>query len=105
MMDKSWIKMPRNSARYQAGLNGFLDFAFEHGSSADTILCPCDKCDFRKWKSRQEVLDDFLCKPFPSSYTFWYHHGEILGESVVHRSINEEGLVAGDHMPSTVVRP
>ncbi|KAI9079428.1 hypothetical protein K1719_038617 [Acacia pycnantha] len=31
-MDKSWIKMPRSSPVYLAGLNTFLDFAFSHAS-------------------------------------------------------------------------
>ena len=101
VMDKSWIKMPRNTLEYQAGLNKFLDFAFEHDSSAGTILCPCHKCSFRKWKSRQEVFDDLMCKPFPQSYTFWDHHGEtLLNEPIVHPSSVEENLVDEDHMTS-----
>ncbi|KAI9112900.1 hypothetical protein K1719_016014 [Acacia pycnantha] len=31
-MDKSWIKLPRSSPLYLAGLNTFLDFAFSHAS-------------------------------------------------------------------------
>ncbi|KAI9091658.1 hypothetical protein K1719_028101 [Acacia pycnantha] len=53
-MDKSWIKMPRSSPVYLAGLNTFLDFAFSHASINGKI-------------------------PFPEAYTFWEVHGEQLG--------------------------
>jgi len=38
-MDKSWIKLPRNTPEYLVGLNNFLDFAFQYGASANTIVC------------------------------------------------------------------
>ncbi|KAI9124847.1 hypothetical protein K1719_004174 [Acacia pycnantha] len=37
-MDKSWIKMPRSSPVYLAGLNTFLDFAFSHASINGKIV-------------------------------------------------------------------
>ncbi|KAI9077507.1 hypothetical protein K1719_040529 [Acacia pycnantha] len=52
-MDKSWIKMPRSSPVYLAGLNTFLDFAFSHASINGKI-------------------------PF-QAYTFWEVHGEQRG--------------------------
>ena len=65
-MDKSWIKLPRNTQTYLVGLNSFLDFAFQHGASASTIICPCSKCGFRKWRTQQEVYDHLVCKLFSS---------------------------------------
>ncbi|KAI9110526.1 hypothetical protein K1719_018392 [Acacia pycnantha] len=53
-MDKSWIKLPRSSPVYLAGLNTFLDFAFSHASINGKI-------------------------PFPEAYTFWEVHGEQRG--------------------------
>ncbi|KAI9127416.1 hypothetical protein K1719_001975 [Acacia pycnantha] len=53
-MDKSWIKMPRSSPVYLAGLNTFLDFAFSHARINGKI-------------------------PFPEAYTFWEVHGEQRG--------------------------
>ncbi|XP_027915007.1 uncharacterized protein LOC114174367 [Vigna unguiculata] len=105
-MDKSWIKLPRNTPAYlvglnsfldfafqhgaSAGLNSFLDFAFQHGASASTIICPCSKCSFRKWRTRQEVSDHLVCKPFPQGYTFWCRHRETMsGEHVL---VNGEGI-------------
>jgi len=64
-MDKSWIKLPHNTPQYLVGLNNFLDFAFQYGANAITIICPCSKCGFRKWRTREEVYDHLLCKPFP----------------------------------------
>src|ERR1044072_9689149 len=103
-MDKSWIKKPRNTLEYHQGLNGFLDFAFEHSSCESRIICPCNKCDFRKWKTRQEVYDHLICKPFPETYTFWCDHGEtLLGESVSCPPIIQESLVDEDNLPQIVV--
>ncbi|KAI9124840.1 hypothetical protein K1719_004167 [Acacia pycnantha] len=53
-MDKSWIKMPRSSPVYLAGLNTFLDFAFSHASINGKI-------------------------PFLEAYTFREVHGEQRG--------------------------
>ena len=103
-MDKSWIKKPRNTLEYHQGLNGFLDFAFEHSSCESRIICPCNKCGFRKWKTRQEVYDHLICKPFPETYTFWCDHGEtLLGESVSCPPIIHESLVDEDILPQIVV--
>jgi len=70
-MDKSWIKLPRNTPQYLVGLNNFLDFASQYGTNANTIIYPCSKCGFRKWRTQEEVYDHLLCKPFPQGYTFW----------------------------------
>ncbi|KAI9117102.1 hypothetical protein K1719_012101 [Acacia pycnantha] len=52
-MDKSWIKQPRSSPVYLAGLNTFLDFSFSHA-------CINGKIPFE-------------------AYTFWEVHGEQRG--------------------------
>lgn len=102
-MDKSWIKLPRNTHAYLVGLNVFLDFAFQNSSSVGTIICPCSNCSFRKWKTQQEVYDHLVCKPFPEGYTFWCRHGETLsGESIVCPPVIQDNLVNEDPMPSDV---
>ena len=89
-MDKSWIKLSCNTPEYLVGLNNFLDFAFQYGASANTIVCPCSKCGFRKWRTREEVYDHLLCKPFPQGYTFLCRHGEsISGEPIM---VNGDGM-------------
>ncbi|XP_061350161.1 uncharacterized protein LOC133295350 [Gastrolobium bilobum] len=83
-MDKSWIDMPRNSVEYLHGLNKFLDFAFEKRSVNGAIKCPCAKCRFNKWETRDIVLDHLICKPFPKNYKVWIWHGETY-ETVTSR--------------------
>ena len=81
-MDISWITLPSITDEYQSGLNEFLDFAFQHVSGANTIICPCKHCKFKKRKIRDVVYDHLTCTPFPRGYTFWFRHGEIReGES------------------------
>ena len=53
------------------GLNHFLDFAFMRGSVRGKIRCPCEKCKFGKWKTREEVVAHCLDKQFPIYYLNW----------------------------------
>ena len=81
-MDRSWITLSSITDEYQKGLNEFLDFAFQHVSGANTIICPCKHCKFKKRQIRDIVYDHLTCTPFPRGYTFWFRHGEIReGES------------------------
>ena len=75
-MDKTWIDMPRNTIQYMEGLNKFLDFAFDKRSVEGRIICPCPRCKFNKWQSRDAVYDHLIVKPFPKGYTIWVRHGE-----------------------------
>ncbi|KAF1864882.1 hypothetical protein Lal_00031845 [Lupinus albus] len=76
VMDKTWISKPHNTFDYLIGLSQFLDFAFENGAVGDTIRCPCPKCGFMKWKTRDISYDHLLRKPFPLNYVIWNHHDE-----------------------------
>ena len=76
-MDKSWIKLPHNSLAYLAGLNNFLNFVFSHTRFNGKIICPCSRCKFKKWHTREVSKENLLVKPFPEDYTFWgVHHGK-----------------------------
>nr|XP_009789966.1 PREDICTED: uncharacterized protein LOC104237505 [Nicotiana sylvestris] len=75
-MDKSWIEKPRNTNEYWLGLDKFLDFAFKNAAVEDTIRCPCPKCGFGKWHTREIVHDHLICKSFPQNYVIWNLHGE-----------------------------
>ncbi|XP_019232529.1 PREDICTED: uncharacterized protein LOC109213219 [Nicotiana attenuata] len=75
-MDKSWIGMPRNTTKYLLGLNQFLNFAFKNASIGDRIKCPCSKCGFGKWQTREIVYDHLISKHFPQNYVTWILHGE-----------------------------
>ncbi|KAH0669661.1 hypothetical protein KY285_023828 [Solanum tuberosum] len=75
-MDKSWIGKPQTSNEYLLGLDKFLDFTFKNSVVEDTIRCPCPICHFSKWKTKVEVQDHLICKPFPHNYVTWNIHGE-----------------------------
>ncbi|XP_025628707.1 uncharacterized protein [Arachis hypogaea] len=82
VLDKSWIKRPRNSLEYAQGVSRFIEFAFAHHSADGTIICPCNACAFKKWLTRDEVYDHLICTQFPIGYTFWFYHGErSIGET------------------------
>jgi len=59
-----------------------LNFAFEHGNG-HAIKCPCSKCGFKKWQTRDIVQEHLTCRPFPENYRTWYLHGEGLSVSEV----------------------
>jgi len=88
-IDKSWTSKSRNTIEYSNGLNIFLDFAFEHGNGR-VIKCPCSKCGFNKWQTRDAVLEHLTCRPFPENYKTWYMHGEgpSVSDSMAGRSAN-----------------
>ena len=86
--------MPRNTAKYLLGLNQILDFAFKNGNVRDRIKCPCPKCGFAKWQTRDVAFDHLVCKSFPQNYVTWSIHGE---SNVLPNSINIE--VIQDTLP------
>jgi hypothetical protein len=54
----------------------FLDHAFEAAKGARDTFCPCTKCENKKRKTR-EVMVQHLCKyGFMLNYTRWVYHGE-----------------------------
>nr|KYP50657.1 hypothetical protein KK1_027594 [Cajanus cajan] len=72
--------MPRNTPRYMERLHKFLDFAFANKCVEGKVICPCPKCKFNKWQTREVVLEHLIIKPFPKGYTFWLLHGETSCE-------------------------
>ncbi|WVY89512.1 hypothetical protein V8G54_035026 [Vigna mungo] len=64
------------------GLNIFLDFAFTNSGVKGKIICPYQKCKFKKWQSREEVYDHLIIKPFPKGHTVCLLHGK--------RRVNDE---------------
>ena len=75
-MDKSWITMPKGTDEYKEGLNRFLDLAMDQNSVEGRIMCPCRKCKFKKWLTRDEAYDHLMRKQFPTDYIDWVWHGE-----------------------------
>ena len=55
----------------------FLDFAFSRSSIRGKIACPCEKCKFKKWQTRDDVYAHCMRKQFPKYYRTWIYHGEL----------------------------
>ncbi|XP_019263711.1 PREDICTED: uncharacterized protein LOC109241424 [Nicotiana attenuata] len=76
--DKKWMEHihDRLANAYELGVDNFLDFAFTRLSEARVIRCPCIKCCNTSSGTREMVKPHLIFQ----NYTFWYHHGEKLGE-------------------------
>ena len=73
LMDKSWMNFPRTTCTYLDGLEVFLNFATMHGADCyGNIICPCPKCNLRKWQPRQTVQEHLVLRAFPKDYIFWH---------------------------------
>ncbi|KAH0720115.1 hypothetical protein KY284_005145 [Solanum tuberosum] len=59
-----------------------LDDAYIIGRTGETdeIRCPCVKCCNTTPGTRKMVRDHLIVYGIIQNYTFWYHHGERLGE-------------------------
>lgn len=83
MDDRSWIyrhvrKKSKHIHEFMSGVNTFLDFAFSNPECVDDgmIRCPCAKCDFINYKSREDVEMCLYKHGFVPNYTTWTEHGE-----------------------------
>ncbi|CAN1215468.1 hypothetical protein LINPERPRIM_LOCUS237, partial [Linum perenne] len=95
-MDMSWIRKPRHTHEYYAGVQQFLDFAISNAIDGVNIICPCPKCNFKKWRPRNEVNQHLLGKAFLSSYDVWNLHGELITDFGASTSIIEPELIIRD---------
>ncbi|KAL2921608.1 Cytochrome c [Bienertia sinuspersici] len=64
-----------NDESYKAGVDSFLDFAFQK-LVTETIRCPCLKCLNIETGDRHKVCNHLTIYGIVKRYTFWYHHGE-----------------------------
>nr|XP_009792400.1 PREDICTED: uncharacterized protein LOC104239463 [Nicotiana sylvestris] len=80
--DKKWMELvhDRLGNAYKLGVESFLDFAFTRLSEARVIRCPCIKCCNTFSGTREMVKSHLIVHGIIQNYTFWYHHGEKLGE-------------------------
>ncbi|XP_034202728.1 uncharacterized protein LOC117617460 [Prunus dulcis] len=76
-IDKSWMQSGRSSEDYFAGVESFLNYAYNHVKPDDSkIFCPCSKCSNRYRHLRYEVHKHLLYNGIKLTYTTWYLHGE-----------------------------
>ncbi|WMV31114.1 hypothetical protein MTR67_024499 [Solanum verrucosum] len=82
---KKWMQLSLDKRVDQAYLDGvqkFLDYAFLGSGEEDEIRCPCYKCCNTTLGTREMIDTHLKVYGIIQNYTFWYHHGEHLGEPV-----------------------
>ena len=95
-IDKSWNSKPRNTIEYSNGLNTFFFWIFLLNMVMVELLivrvikCPCSKCGFKKWQTRDVDQEHLSCRPCPKNYKTSYMHGEVprVSDSMVGRSVD-----------------
>ena len=60
--DKPWITVPKGTNEYKEGLNRFLHLTMDWNFVEKRIMCPYNKCKFKKWLTRDEVYDQLMHK-------------------------------------------
>ncbi|XP_060213001.1 uncharacterized protein LOC132640428 [Lycium barbarum] len=79
---KQWMQLVDNrlNEAYLIGVQKFLDYAFRRTGELYEIRCPCVKCCNTTLGTRETVETHLNVYGIIQNYTFWYHHGEVLGE-------------------------
>ncbi|XP_043699968.1 uncharacterized protein LOC122650634 [Telopea speciosissima] len=85
-MDKSWIHKSRDRGFragdiYEAGVNGFLNFAFSKVPIGEKILCPCVNCINQRLGTWDEVFDHLIVDGIMTGYTIWSFHGDDISSN------------------------
>lgn len=81
LMDRNWIKAPRNSEEYKSGVKYFCKVAAENSKNINFILCPCMKClNIFEVNGVAELYDHLIFHGIDKTYTRWTYHGEERGE-------------------------
>ncbi|XP_070009493.1 uncharacterized protein [Nicotiana sylvestris] len=81
--DKQWMELvhDRLDDAYILGVEKFLNYAFTRLEETHEIRCPCIKCCNAISGTRELVRSHLIEHGIIPNYTFWYHHGERLGEA------------------------
>ncbi|KAH0765148.1 hypothetical protein KY285_001019 [Solanum tuberosum] len=79
---KQWMELVDNRLddNYLVEVQKFLDYAFQKTGEEYEIRCPCVKCYNTTLGTRKIVETHLIAYGIIHNYTFWYHHGERLGE-------------------------
>ncbi|KAH0729678.1 hypothetical protein KY290_000797 [Solanum tuberosum] len=81
---------------YIIGVEKILDYAFTKLGETQEIRCPCIRCCNASSKTREMVRSHLLVYGIIQSYTFWYHHGERLGEPESDSEFVEDNNIEND---------
>ncbi|XP_016459915.1 uncharacterized protein LOC107783459 isoform X1 [Nicotiana tabacum] len=79
---KQWMQLVDNrlDEAYLIGVQKFLDYALRTTGESYEIRCPYVKCCNTTLGTRETVESHLKVYGIIKNYTFWYHHGEVLGE-------------------------
>ncbi|XP_058006762.1 uncharacterized protein LOC131182131 [Hevea brasiliensis] len=80
---KGWMDLVGDSLNdvYLRGVEEFLDYTFKKTRRRGEVHCPCVKCSNTYSATREVVGTHLRVYGIIRNYTFWYHHGERVGES------------------------
>jgi hypothetical protein len=87
---------------YCNGVQGFINFAtyIPRNFTRGDIMCPCRKCQNKKYLHPDVVMMHLLHKGFMVDYLCWYAHGELF----VHNKSMRERVVGSTSSVSNVHR-
>ncbi|XXG46353.1 hypothetical protein AAC387_Pa02g1219 [Persea americana] len=85
---KEWMTAPRLSNEYLEGIESFFDFvgAKKHKLGGDDwYYCPCVKCCnlIGRKRTLRDIRTHLICDGIDTTYTTWFHYGEIHPHSRV----------------------
>jgi len=81
---KGWMKFSRDghfTNGYEVGVEKFIKYAFKRTRYRDTIKCPYVRCCNSSFATESTIQDHLIAFRIMQGYTFWYHHGERVGEA------------------------
>ena len=97
---KQWMKLTsidRLNEEYKFSVTEFLNYAFNKTGEEHEVRCPCVKCNNTNSGTREVIPSHLIRYRIVKNYTFWYHHGERLGEpesdvDVLEEIENDDGI-------------
>ena len=79
-MDLKIIKLllgyPKDSTRYIAGVEGFVEYEFKNKPEDTKIYCPCHTCVHTSLLSRDEIYEHLVCNGILENYEEWGFHSD-----------------------------
>ncbi|KAM3377374.1 hypothetical protein P3S68_009787 [Capsicum galapagoense] len=89
---KQWMKLinDRDSEIYKSAVKKFLNYAFRKTREEHEIRCPCNKCFNTTLGTRTTIETHLKVHGILQNYTFWFHHGERLGEPLSESESKDE---------------
>ncbi|XP_050234230.1 uncharacterized protein LOC126682554 isoform X1 [Mercurialis annua] len=91
--NKQWInlsKIDRLDKEYGDGIEPFISYAFRNKTDEHKVRCPCVRCNNTFSANRKMIRSHLIVYGIMESYTFWYHHGERVGESEIDKEESED---------------